>query len=77
MSPEVQLRAYFWVKGYYVSTVGLNEASIIKYIREQENAERIIDKVSVKEMEDSFIGSELQCEKVVSAFLGAASKRSL
>jgi putative transposase len=42
-----------------MSAVGLNEVSIIKYIREQENAERIIDKVSVKELEDPFKGSEL------------------
>ena len=26
----------FWSEGYYVSTVGLNEATIAKYIREQE-----------------------------------------
>ena len=45
---------HFWAKGYYVSTVGLNEATIKKYIREQENADQIIDKVSVKELEDPF-----------------------
>ena len=28
----------FWAEGYYVSTVGLNEATIAKYIREQESA---------------------------------------
>ena len=27
---------HFWATGYYVSTVGLNEATIKKYIREQE-----------------------------------------
>ena len=27
----------FWAEGYYVSTVGLNEATIAKYIREQES----------------------------------------
>ena len=27
---------HFWSEGYYVSTVGLNEAAIAKYIREQE-----------------------------------------
>ena len=26
----------FWATGYYVSTVGLNEATIRKYIREYE-----------------------------------------
>ena len=28
----------FWAEGYYVSTFGLNEATIAKYIREQEKA---------------------------------------
>ena len=32
----------------------MNEATIRKYIREQENADKIIDKVSVKELEDPF-----------------------
>ena len=27
---------HFWAEGYYVSTVGLNEATIRKYIQEQE-----------------------------------------
>ena len=27
---------HFWVEGYYVSTVGLNDQTIAKYIREQE-----------------------------------------
>ncbi|MGT2909128.1 transposase, partial [Streptococcus dentapri] len=26
----------FWARGYYVSTVGLNEKTVAKYIREQE-----------------------------------------
>jgi len=25
---------HFWLRGYYVSTVGLNEATIAKYVRE-------------------------------------------
>ena len=40
-----------------MSTVGLNEATIKKYLREQENVDQIIDKVSVKELEDPFRGS--------------------
>lgn len=48
---------HFWSRGYYVSTVGLNEATIAKYVREQEKHDQIIDKVSVKEMEDPFRGS--------------------
>ena len=42
----------FWAEGYYVSTVGLNEATIAKYIREQERADIAQDRLSVKEYED-------------------------
>ena len=44
----------FWAEGYYVSTVGLNEATIAKYIREQEAADIALDRLSVKECEDPF-----------------------
>ena len=43
---------HFWAEGYYVSTVGLNEATIRKYIQEQEKHDIAIDKLSVKECED-------------------------
>ena len=29
---------HFWAEGYYVSTVGLNDATVKKYIRDQERA---------------------------------------
>ncbi len=35
-----------------MSTVGLNEATIAKYIREQESHDIALDKLSVKEYED-------------------------
>ena len=38
----------------YVSTVGLNEETIRKYIREQEKHDIALDKLSVKEYEDPF-----------------------
>ena len=44
----------FWAEGHYVSTVGLNEATIRKYIREQENADIAQDKLSLKEYENPF-----------------------
>ena len=44
----------FWAEGYYVSTVGLNEATIAKYIREQEAADIALDRLSVKEYGDPF-----------------------
>ena len=45
---------YFWAEGYYVSTVGLNEETIRKYIREQEKKDIAMDRLSVKEYEDPF-----------------------
>ena len=45
---------HFWSEGYYVSTVGLNEATIRKYIKEQEAHDIALDKLSVKEYEDPF-----------------------
>ena len=44
----------FWAEGYYVSTVGLNEATIRKYIREQENADIAQDRLNLKEYENPF-----------------------
>ena len=44
----------FWAEGYYVSTVGLNEATVRKYIQEQEKDDIARDKLSVKEYEDPF-----------------------
>ena len=49
---------HFWAEGYYVSTVGLNEATIKKYIAEQEKHDIAMDKLSVKEYEDPFKGSK-------------------
>ena len=37
-----------------MSTVGLTEAMIAKYIREQEAADIALDRLSVKEYEDPF-----------------------
>ena len=44
----------FQAEGYYVSTVGLNEATVRKYVREQEMHDQAVDKLSVKEYEDPF-----------------------
>ena len=49
---------HFWAEGYYVSTVGLNEATIRKYIEDQEKHDIALDKLSVKEYEDPFKGSK-------------------
>ncbi|MFC2477325.1 MAG: IS200/IS605 family transposase, partial [Catonella sp.] len=47
---------HFWAEGYYVSTVGLNELTIRKYIQDQEKHDIALDKLSVKEFEDPFKG---------------------
>ena len=48
----------FWAEGYYVSTVGLNETTIKKYIAEQDKHDIAFDKLSVKEYEDPFKGGK-------------------
>ena len=45
---------HFWSEGYYVSTVGLNEATIKKYIQDQEKFDIAQDKLTTKEYEDPF-----------------------
>ena len=50
----------FWAGGCYVSAVGLNEAAIAKYIREQEAAGIALDRLSVKEHEDPFVKKRLR-----------------
>ncbi|WP_010295833.1 IS200/IS605 family transposase [Clostridium senegalense] len=47
---------HFWADGYYVSTVGLNEKTIAKYIREQEKYDQMMDKITTKELENPFKG---------------------
>ena len=49
---------HFWAEGYYVSTVGLNTATIQKYIREQEKEDQIMDKLKTKEYVNPFKGSK-------------------
>ena len=49
---------HFWAEGYYVSTVGLNTATIQKYIREQEKEDQIMDKLKTKEYIGPFKGGK-------------------
>ena len=44
----------FWAEGCCVTTVGLNEATIAKHVREQEAHDIALDKLSVREYEDPF-----------------------
>ena len=40
---------HFWARGYYVSTVGRDEATIREYIRKQEQEDRRIDQLDMFE----------------------------
>ncbi|MCU6739025.1 IS200/IS605 family transposase [Clostridium ammoniilyticum] len=53
---------HFWAEGYYVSTVGLNDQTVAKYIREQEQHDIAMDKLSVKEYKDPFEEKGIQEE---------------
>jgi putative transposase len=39
----------FWARGYYVSTVGRDEAQIREYIREQEKEDKRLDQLKIFE----------------------------
>lgn len=52
---------HFWSEGYYVSTVGINDATVAKYIREQHDI--AMDKLSVKEYENPFDKAEKYSKK--------------
>jgi len=47
---------HIWATGYYVSTVGLQEKALRKYIQEQEKQDQIEDKISTKEYKNPFKG---------------------
>ena len=49
---------HFWVRGYYVDTVGKNEKKIAEYIREQLQEDMMEDQISLKEFIDPFTGSK-------------------
>ena len=53
---------HFWSEGYYVSTVGMNEATVKKHIEEQEKHDIAMDKLSVRKYENHFKGSK-ECER--------------
>ena len=44
----------FWARGYYVSTVCLNQKTIEKYIREQEAEDRVNDQMTKREYRDPY-----------------------
>ncbi len=38
---------HFWARGYFVSTVGRDEATIRRYIREQESEDKRVDQLNL------------------------------
>ena len=46
----------FWAKGYYVSTVGLNQKTIENYIKNQEAEDKLRDNMTTREYVDPFKG---------------------
>lgn len=38
---------HFWARGYYVSTVGVDENSIREYIRKQEHEDKRLDQLTL------------------------------
>lgn len=46
----------FWAEGYFVSTVGLNEVTVKKYIQQQEKHDILQDRVSTREYQNPFQG---------------------
>lgn len=48
----------FWARGYYVNTVGFNEADIRDYIRNQEENERLEDQERPDKSSNPFEGHE-------------------
>ncbi len=49
---------HFGAEGYYVSTVGLNQATIAKYICDQEKQDIAKDKLTAHEYVDPFKGGK-------------------
>ena len=48
---------HFWARGYYVSTVGRNEAIVREYIKQQAQEDRRLDQLSMFEEEPPSGGS--------------------
>ena len=55
---HANLKYKFGNRHFFVSSVGVNKATIMKYIEEQEKHDIAVDKLSVKEYEDPFKGSK-------------------
>ncbi len=52
----------FWARGYYVNTVGLDEAKIRKYIKNQQMNESVMDEYDTDLDKDPFKGASIKQE---------------
>ena len=50
----------FWARGYFVDTVGRNEAVIREYIRNQLEEDKLTDQMTMKEFIDPFTGEPVK-----------------
>ena len=50
---------HFWCRGYYVDTVGRNEAKIAEYVRNQLQEDIMSDQISIKEYVDPFTSEKV------------------
>lgn len=51
---------HFWARGYFVDTVGKNEAKIKEYIQRQLYEDKLYDQISLKEYNDPFTGEPVK-----------------
>ena len=49
---------YFWLRGYFVDTVGRNKKAIKAYIQNQLEEDKMSEQISIKEFIDLFMGSK-------------------
>ena len=49
---------HFWVRGYFVDTVGRNKKAIKAYIQNQLEEDKMSEQISIKEFIDLFMGSK-------------------
>ena len=50
---------HFWCRGYYVDTIGRNEAKIAEYVRNQLQEDIMSDQISIKEYIDPFTSEKV------------------
>ena len=53
----------FWARGYYVNTVGLDEKKVRKYIKNQQEHEKIKDRYDTDLNRDPFRGASNICDE--------------